>query len=88
LIFVCLLFSVGLRILRKNTLKAILTIIADVLLIGLTVETVIADNLLDTLKNFIGDPGITLTIICIALMAWNWVKLIGSLKKLQTGNST
>lgn len=72
---------------KKNTLTAILTILADVLLMGLTVETVIADNLLDTLKNFIIEPGITLAIICIGLLAWSWVRLIGRLK-LQTSNST
>jgi sulfite exporter TauE/SafE len=85
LIIVALLIAVGLRIVQKSKITAVLTIVADVILIWLAVETVIVESLWDTLKNFFVEPGITLALVCILLLAWDWANRIEKIK-LQTGN--
>jgi hypothetical protein len=84
-VLLALLIAVGIRLVKKNIATISLTVVADVILMGLTVETIIADSLWDTLKNFVVEPAITLTIVCIVLLARDWVKRIKKLK-IQVAN--
>jgi hypothetical protein len=86
LILITLFIAVGIRFLKKSRLTTILIIGADIILMALTVETVVTGGLWETLKNIIIEPGITLVIICMAVLLWDWVIRTG--KKLQTGNKT
>jgi hypothetical protein len=85
LILVTLLVAIGIRLVKKSSLTTVLAIVADITLIGLTIEAIVSDSLWKTLMNFVIEPGITLTLICIALLVWDWVKRIEKIK-LQTGN--
>ncbi len=80
LIASALLIAVGIRWRENRTSTAALAVVADSILLTLAVETVVADSLWETLKNVAVEPVITLTLLCMALLVWDWVRRFKKIK--------
>ena len=74
LVFIVFLISFFLRTFKQNTITTIIIIFSDLVLIILTFDFIITGNLLETLKNIVIEPGITLGVLGISLLIFDWTK--------------